>query len=110
MWRTGLVLVLLAGCGASASGPAWPRASADGHDGGESLSPRAPPSIAEKGDDDDDDDDAGTSTTPVADTAAKPAQPAAAPAPTPAASTDSATSAAEEPIFINEEIVIEIDE
>lgn len=57
MLRLAISVVLLAACGSSAKGPAWPKLSEAETDGGESLAPQkvSPLAASEAADDDDDD-------------------------------------------------------
>ncbi len=65
MLRIAILVGLLSACGGGGNkGPAWPKSSSDGPDGGESLAPRVASPLAanELKDDDKDDDDDKSST------------------------------------------------
>jgi len=113
MLRSGICCVaicaaMLAGCGGAARerGPAWPKAAASETDGGESLEPRQPSSVAAIEDADE----------PAPSTPAAPKEVGAAPAasaPAAGARTDrpaEAPAAREPDVLTTEDIVIEIDD
>jgi hypothetical protein len=100
LMRVLLLVIAFAGCGATTRGPAWPKSSSSGEDGGESLAPRPSAhelSAPEKH------DEISETPEPAAATA-----PAAKPEP-PAASAPVTAPPAEEPAT-TEEITIEIDD
>ncbi|HEY1818076.1 MAG TPA: hypothetical protein VGG74_37295 [Kofleriaceae bacterium] len=97
--RVLLLVIAFAGCATTTRGPAWPKSSASGEDGGESLAPR--PSAHELSEPEHHDEATATPEPTVETPAAKPEAPAA--------TTPVTAPSADEPAT-TEEITIEIDD
>lgn len=101
MLRCAFAIVLIAGCSARASSPAWPKSQPSEADGGESLAPHQASAVAAIEASADSDDTK----------AAAPEAPAAKPEKAEKAADKPAEPAAKEPeVIMTEEIVIEIED